>query len=145
MAGIPSTVESLLAVALIGKGLLLSRRKSRMDEALALLVILLCGAGVFLSILALTRFLETLYRPDMAAALAGVSVFILAALVAFIRRIKDTHGQHTLKHAGSDIEKSLRGVVETIQEEVNEPIRDNPKMAILIAAIAGFAATYGRR
>lgn len=145
MAGIPSTVESLLAVALIGKGLLLSRRKSRVDEALALLAILLCGAGVFLSILGLTRFLETLYRPDMAAVLAAVCVFAFAALATLIKRIKDTYGQHTLKHAGSDIEKSLRGVIETIHEEVNEPIRDNPKMAILIAAIAGFAATYGRR
>lgn len=140
-----SAAESLFAAVLIGKGLLLSRRKSRVDRALALLSILLCSAGVILAVLAGTRFLETLYRPDIAAGLSALCAFTLAALAISINRIKYLHGQLNLKHAGSDIEKSFRGAIEALHEEVSEPIRDNPKMAILIAAIAGFAAMYERR
>jgi hypothetical protein len=143
MAGIPSAAESILAVALIGKGLL-SRRRSRMDEALTVLAILLCTAGVFLTILGLERFFQTLYRPDIAALLTAASVFAVALLATLAKQMKNAYGRNAIKHAGSDIEKSLRGIVETLQQEMNEPIRDNPKMAVLIAAIAGFAATHGR-
>jgi hypothetical protein len=144
MAGIPSTAESILAVAMIGKGLL-SRRKSRMDEVLTVLSILLCGAGIFLCILGLVRFLETLYRPDMAAILTAAAVFAVALLVVLAKKIKNAYGRHSLRNTGSDIEKSFRGMIEPVLQEINEPIRDNPKMAMLIAAIAGFVATHGRR
>jgi len=144
MAGIPSAAESILAVALIGKGLL-SRRKSRVDEGLTVISILLCGAGIVLCILALERFLETLYRPDIAAILTAAAVFSTALLAVLAKQVRNTYGRHAIKNAGSDIEKSLRGMVEPVLQEINEPIRDNPKMAILIAAIAGFAAIHGRR
>ncbi|MDP2206793.1 MAG: hypothetical protein Q8K65_10865 [Alphaproteobacteria bacterium] len=144
MAGIPSAAESILAVALIGKGLL-SRRKSRVDEVLTVLSILLCGAGIVLCILALERFLATLYRPDIAAILTAAAVFSIALLAVLVKQVRNTYGRHAVKNAGSDIEKSLRGMVEPVLQEINEPIRDNPKMAMLIAAIAGFAAIHGRR
>lgn len=143
MAGIPNAAESLLAVTLIGKSLL-TRRKSRMDDTLTAFSILLCIAGCFLSILGLERFLEAHFRPDMAAFLTSAAVFTAALLAALAKRLKNTYGRHAVKNARNDIEKNLRGIVGTLEEEMNEPIRDNPKMAVLIAALAGFAATQGR-
>lgn len=143
MSGIPNTVESLLAAALIGKGLL-TKRTSRVDEALTVLATLLCAGGVILSILGLEQFLETHYSPDVAAFLAAATAFTVALLVALTQRLKKSFRRHAIRKAGNEIEKNLSRFFETLEEGIHEPIRDNPKMAVLIAALAGFAATQRR-
>lgn len=143
MSGIPNTVESLLAAVLIGKGLL-TKRTSRVDEALTVLAILLCASGVILSILGLERLLETHYSPDVAAFLAAAAAFTVALLAALAQRLKNSFRRHAIRNTGNEIEKNLRGIFETLEEGIHEPIRDNPKMAVLIAALAGFAATQRR-
>lgn len=144
MTGTSNTAENILTIALVGKKLL-SQRRSRMDKIFTAIAILLFGVGIFLSILGLARFLETLYRPDIAAIFTALIVFITAFFIILLKHLRNTCEKENLERAGNDIEKNLRKLVEAFYEELNEPIRDNPKMALLISALAGFLLMQNRR
>jgi hypothetical protein len=143
MSGIASMIEGLLLTVISQR--VLTPRKSRMDWVLMALSILLAGSGLFFLGLALERYLETLYQPDQAALAAGllmiISAFLVSAAAWRLHRKKATH--NLLGHA--ELGKSIQTLVQSLCSELEEPVRENPKAAILVAAVTGFIAANFKR
>jgi len=139
MSGIAAVIEELIMAAVLSPKISLPR-KSKMDWAFMALSILLGCAGIFLSILALERFFEAQYPLDMAALLSAGVVLSVAALIA----LATYHCRHRKPPAAStdrqELESSLHTLLESICMELETPVRENPKTAVLLAAIAGFVA-----
>jgi hypothetical protein len=137
MTGVPAMIEQILVAALVGEKTLFPR-KSRTDWAFTALSVLLGGAGVFLAVLGLDRFLEGLYPPDMAALGAAAIVFAAAALAA----VAATHGRRRKAAASGaardEVGRNIRALIESVCAELEGPVRDSPKTAVLLAALTGF-------
>ncbi len=137
MSGIAAVIEELVMAAVLSPKMPLPR-KSRMDWAFMALSILLGCAGIFLSILSLERFFEARYPLDIAALSSAAIVLTIAALIAAAT-------YHCLRRkppaSTADrqaLESSLHALLESICVEFETPVRENPKTAVLLAAIAGF-------
>jgi hypothetical protein len=137
MSGITVVIEELLMATVLAKKTSLPS-KSKMDWAFMALSILLGCAGVFLSVLALDRFFEARYPLDIAALSSAAIVFTVAALIA----ATTYHCRHRKPPASStdrhELESNLHVLLESICAELESPVRENPKTAVLLAAIAGF-------
>ncbi len=86
--------------------------------------------------------LKAVYMPDAAALItAGTAVFmsIFCGLIgmAVMKREKDRHIAHT---PPQDIAKTISALVDSLGEELEQPIRENPKTAVMLASLAGFVA-----
>lgn len=137
MSGIATVVEELLLATVISEKILMPR-KSKADWALIGLSALLGSMGVFLAALGLDRFLEERYPPDLAAMItAGLlfaAAFVSAAVAYFLRR------QRALKLAEerNEFGKNILSLLDEVCSELNEPVRESPKTAVMLAALAGF-------
>jgi hypothetical protein len=143
MSGIAAAVEELLVAMIVSEKVLLPR-KNVTDWALTVLAVLLGIGGVFLSVLGLDRFLEGRYPPDMAALISAVFVFIMSFLAAalayhFRRRKISVAGT-----ARNEIGKNIRTLIDDICGELEEPVRESPKTAVMLAALAGFLVPHQR-
>lgn len=95
------------------------------------------GAGFLL--FAELIWLQKAYEPEVAAMLVALTAVVVASLsaatgVAIFRR-PPTH-QNALQNA--DLAKSVSALIDSLTEELEEPIRDNPKTALMVASLAGF-------
>jgi len=138
MSGIAVVIEELLMATVLAKKTSLPS-KSKMDWAFMALSILLGCAGVFLSVLALDRFFEARYPLDIAALSSAAIVLTVAALIA----ATTYHCRHRKPPASSsadrhELESNLHVLLESICAELESPVRENPKTAVLLAAVAGF-------
>lgn len=143
MPSITTVIEELLIAFIIDEKLL-HKRQNKMDWALIVFSVLLGGAGVFLFILGLERFLETIYSPDIAALISAAIIFVtaaLAALIAYRFRHSKTTQFDTLRHS---LGQNTHTLIKIICDELTDPVKKNPKTAIILAAIAGFLVTNYR-
>jgi hypothetical protein len=137
MPGLADTLEELAVTAIVGgKGLLPVRSKAAW--VLIAVSVLLAGGGVFLLIVSLDRFFGEHYRPYIAALMSAAIVFVLAAgLVAaarFLRRRTEARDGA----ARIELGKNIRVLIDDICSELEEPVQENPKTAVALAALAGF-------
>jgi hypothetical protein len=144
MSRILGAIEHVAIAALIGQKML-APHKTAMDRVLTILSIAFCAAGVLLLIVAFERYLESIYRSDIAAAITAV-VVLLIALGVFIAAKRSYFFQPSAPaDAQKSIEKNIKDVLDLLHRDLNEPIRDNPKTAIIIAVLAGFMTERLRR
>jgi hypothetical protein len=135
MSGIAAVIEELVMAAML-RPKVTSPRKSKMDWAFMALSILLGCAGIFLSILSLERFFEARYPLDIAALSSAGIVLAIAALIA-AATYHCRHRKPPVSHQ-HELESSLHTLLESICAELESPVQENPKTAVLLAAIAGF-------
>jgi hypothetical protein len=143
MSGIAAIIEELVMAAVLSQKTVLPR-KSKMDWALVALSILLGCAGLFLSILALERFFEAQYSPDIAALFSAGAVLAVAALIAFATCHCRNRKPPVSSTDQQKLESNLHALLESICAELETPVRENPKTAVLLAAIAGFVTAQRR-
>lgn len=110
---------------------------------MALSVLLGC-TGIFLSILGLERFLEGRYAPDISALLSAAVVFAVAFIAAMTGHYLGRRKASALAAGRNEIGKNIRAVIGDICDELDEPVRENPKTAVLLAAFAGFLTAQQR-
>ena len=137
MQGIAAVIEELVIAAVLSQKASLPR-KSKTDWAFMALSVLLGCAGVFMSILALERFFEKQYPLDLAALLTAAVILAVAMLIAVAahwRRHRKPPASTVDRH---ELESSLHALLESVCAELETPVRENPKTAVLLAAIAGF-------
>ena len=141
MQGIAAVIEELVMAAVLSPKTSLPR-KSKADWAFMALSVLLGSAGVFMSIVALERFFEKQYPLDLAALLTAAIVFALAAIIAlttYLCRRKKPQASSTERQ---ELESHLHLLLESIIAELEHPVRENPKTAVILAAIAGFITAH---
>lgn len=108
--------------------------------------------GAVLSIMAIAMlffaeyaYLATIYSVPMAA--LGVACTIMAAgLICISTGMMAMNNRRTrakrmdLASPPPDIAKTMTALIDSIAEELEDPIRDNPKTAVMMASLAGFLA-----
>jgi hypothetical protein len=94
---------------------------------------------VFLAIAAYGLLLESFSMPIAASILGGV-IMLIAAGVALIGYLR-LHKKHVRKpNFDGNFLDSLENTAKSLLAGFEGPVKDNPTMAVLLAAIAGFAA-----
>lgn len=87
--------------------------------------------------------LQDYYSSDIAALIVAGTSLILAPVVAWVgkkifkKQSFVSHG-HSL-HQG-DLAKTVTQLIDSLGEELEEPIKENPKTALMVASLAGFLA-----
>ncbi|PZQ44729.1 MAG: hypothetical protein DI551_09495 [Micavibrio aeruginosavorus] len=96
---------------------------------------------VFLSIAGYGWLLESFTMP-VAAAITGGVVLAVAFCIGFWAKYgRDARKAVTKKPAfDGGFFDNIEGTLKSLMGEIEEPIKDNPKLALLVAALAGFAA-----
>lgn len=87
-------------------------------------------------------YLQARYAPDMAALIIAAAAMCISALIAFagIHMMKRHPASHHRHAHGTDMAQTVSQLIDTISEELEDPIRDNPKTALMVAGLAGFLA-----
>lgn len=134
-------VRELLMNGLLAGAAVRTAKKSSSKVAFYALAGGLCMlAVVFFAIAGNALLLESFTLP-VAAAITGTVILSLAGGIggyAYLSTHKKVVKKTLGGHGGvmDNIEHTLKGLVEGFEE----PVKDNPKMALLMAALAGFAA-----
>lgn len=139
MSGLALIVEKLLLAAAVSeKGWM--PRTSKTDWALAGLSVLLMAGGTGFLVLALDRYLVGIYPPYIAALFCTASLFIvaLAAAAILIIRRNRVGKARLMGNSRNEISASINTMIESACGELEHPVRENPKTAMLVATIAGF-------
>lgn len=144
MPGVGALLEEIFIAALMSVQLAPPRSQG-FAWALRGLMALLVSVGTVLLAYGVYEFLIKQYPADVAALLTAAGAFAMALLVFL--GLHFNRGRNTGSPASvTDIAGSyLRSIVGDLCSELEAPIRENPKTAVLLAALAGFMATSDRR
>lgn len=89
-------------------------------------------------------YLKETYSSAMAAfgvACTAIVVSLLSAAVGMLVNGLYASGRDARSHGRQpDIAKTVTALLDSVIEELEEPIRENPKTALMIASLAGFLA-----
>lgn len=132
--------ERLVADKLISGGNLFWLEKNRLGAGLLTL-----SGGLFLSGLGLLVFsaflwLQNRYAPDAVAALTGLILISIASLFSLCAFILFNIRNNRSRKLAHEIEETFTSMIEILDRELEEPVGKNPKVSVLLASIAGFAA-----
>ncbi len=100
-----------------------------------------CLALVFFAIAGYGLLLESFTMP-VAAAITGAVIAMLSIAVGttgYVRMQKKKIVKKPSFQEGGILD-NIEGTVKSLLEGFEEPVKDNPKLALLVAALAGFAA-----
>jgi hypothetical protein len=134
-----SVIEAIVASMLAGRRPLMSTA-SKAEWALLIFAALCAGAGIFFLAIALYQSLERLFIPPVAALISAAVVFAAAILAILLRefiKFKETSGH---KPAHDELNQNIHTLMTSLYHELEEPIRENPKMSVAVAALAGLFA-----
>ena len=139
MSGVASIVEKLVLAAVVGEKAWMPRT-SRADWALAALSVLFAAGGTGFLVLALDRYLSGVYPPYVAALFCTAALFIAALTAAAIlaNRRNRVGKARLIGDSHSAIATNINTMIEYACGELEHPVRENPKTAVLVATLAGF-------
>jgi hypothetical protein len=140
MSGIASVIEELILATVFSEKVAVPR-KNKTDWVLIALSVLFAGAGGVFLVLSLYRYLEGVYAPPLAALASASCLFLAAALPIFVRDYLRAKRVAPVSDARHPLAENLRVIIEAVCTELEEPIKENPKAAVLAAALAGFLAS----
>lgn len=109
---------------------------------------LFCLAGLFfvfglgMIIYAAHIWAATVYAPEVAAALTGAWILGLAILCALIALAVVKHKERKTREMQAEMVQSMHVALELVHDEIEEPVRENPKTSLAVAALAGYAAAH---
>jgi hypothetical protein len=136
MSALADAARELIVTAILDEKLFLPRR-SGAERAFFALSALLAGIGAVFMALALDKYLEEVYSPGTAALLCGAAGLVLSLAAALLARRR-------APPARAASEDDIRVLVEALASDLEQPVRENPKTAMAIAAAAGFFAATRR-
>ena len=113
-------------------------RQSRTASWLRMLAGVLGVIGTGFLIVAMYYWLDQHYAPDVAALIAGASIFAVALLSAGVAGLIIVERRSRLRAIKEDVQKNLQAVFETLDAELGQPVRDHPGASVALATLAGF-------
>lgn len=134
-------VGHVLVDKLISGGLLTGAKQAAGQGALLLLSGFLICFGIGFFLLAAYWRLDVANTPEMSALTAGVISFGLAAIIGGIMFLMAKIRQRKAQRLQREIADLLTTLVGTVDEDVSNAIRENPKTAALLAFLTGYLAS----
>jgi hypothetical protein len=133
MSGIISLIEPLIAAMFV-------KRTGKTEWALLILAVLCGGMGLFFLALGLYRYLENFYAAHIAALISSLLVFAVAALAMGLRKVLLSKRISSHKSVHDELTENIHVLVTGLFDELEVPIRENPKTSVALAALAGLLA-----
>lgn len=139
MGGALALIEQLVIDRVLSNGVPFTG-KSKAGLGLVVLsgLFLLLGTGFI--IWGSYLWLSYHYTRDIAALVTGLVIFCLSILMALGAYALLKFRERNFQKIKADVANSFRALLETADEELTGPLRENPKMAVLIASLSGFLA-----
>jgi hypothetical protein len=137
MKSLGALAEELIVSSLISEKMLRPHHWGARLSLVALMLPLAAGGLVFLAV-ALDRRLELHTSPDVAALAAALLLFLCAAAAWATARVLGRARATHLTAARRELGANVRMLIDDVCAELEDPVRDNPKTAVLIASLAGF-------
>jgi hypothetical protein len=137
MSGFASVMEHALIDNVL-KGNSASDGRDKFGWGFATLSIFLFCLGSGFLIYAAYLWLQSNYSPEMASLLTGTVSLLLAAIFVTAASIAQSYRRFRLKKMRQEIGATLHAALEMLEDELSDPVRNNPKTAVLMASVAGF-------
>lgn len=80
------------------------------------------------------------FPPEKAAAMAGGLILALSCLCAGAAYLILQYKRSRARKLKAELTQTLHTLADIAEEELSQPIKDNPKTSVLIASLAGFIA-----
>ncbi len=99
------------------------------------------GLGLVYFSIAGYSFLQERFTVPEAAAITGAVIMLAAVIIAFCGYLR-LENKKAIRKPGYDgnFIDTVEDTLKSFMSGLEEPVKDNPKMALLMAALAGFAA-----
>jgi hypothetical protein len=137
MSGMASVIEQILLAAVTNEKARMPRR-NRTDWVVTALSVLFAGGGSFLLILALDRYLAGIYAPYVAALLCAGALFAAALTALGLSHCCRSRRPMPEDSTRDIFAKNIASLIEDAFVELEQPIQESPKTAMLLSAVAGF-------
>lgn len=118
---------------------LTTRRVSLMPSLVSIAGFLAC-VGLLLIMFAAHLWFDANFPPEQAWLLSGLSFLALSLVVVLISFCIALYKRRQITKVKDDVEEAIFDFVDTLDEEFSAQIRQNPKTAVIIAALAGYIA-----
>ena len=143
MASYMPLIEKMIISSMTGSHS--SPRLVTPERILTALSLVLISTGLVFGLYAEYIWLKTFLLPHVAALIVSGSAFVLALVFIAIGKdmYKANEKKMTAGHSG-DVTKVIRQIMESLGAELEQPVRENPKTAMMLASLAGFAAAEKR-
>ena len=139
MPGLTSVIEALIASTLANRPIsMLPANKT--EWALLALCTFCASAGIFFLALALYEYLEGLYAPYIAALISSALIFVIALAALALKAVLHREKTSSPQSAQDEFSQNIHVLIKDICEELEVPVRENPKTSVAIAALAGLLA-----
>jgi hypothetical protein len=138
MANLAFLAEQVITQKLSGRQIQ-SMRHSDVSYSIAIATVFFVVVGLGLLVLASYLWLSEAYTTDIAAALTGFIALMVASIMAIFMLTLMHYKQRSIRKMRDEIKHSLQDVVESIDEIIADPVKENPKIAAISAVILGFA------
>ncbi len=100
------------------------------------IIFVMVALGFF--IVATYVWLAKNYQTDMAAAITGFIALFAAFIMGLVALAIMHYKQRSMKKLRHEVKESMTNFVESVDEVLGEPIKENPKIAALVALSIGF-------
>ncbi|MGB0720358.1 MAG: phage holin family protein [Bdellovibrionales bacterium] len=139
MGGALAIIESMMVNRLLSNDPPLSG-KSKAGLGLFTVAGLLLAVAMGFFIVAAYLWLQNNYPPDAAAAIAGLLTLMTALICAGVAYGVLQYKRHRLQKFKDEMIDTMQNALDFAEEELSQPIRDNPKTSVFIASLAGYLA-----
>jgi Na+/melibiose symporter-like transporter len=100
--------------------------------------LLLLGAGFL--IFAMHLWFQKTYPPETAAAFTGVALLAVALVTLLVSLRIVRWRRDRLKELKQEVHDTLQSTFQFLEDELEEPVQNNPITAVVLASLAGYVA-----
>ena len=138
MANLAFLAEQVISQKLSGRQTQ-SARNGDVSYSIAIASIFFAVVGFGLLVFSSYLWLSEAYTTDIAAALTGFIALMVASIMAIFMLTLMHYKQRSITKMRDEIKHSLQDVIESVDEIIADPVKQNPKIAAISAVILGFA------
>lgn len=115
-------------------------QRSRFELGLIALAGFLIFLGSGFLIFAMHLWFEKTYPPELAAAFTGSAILALALMVLLVSMRIFQWRKNRLRELKHEVHEALQTTFDFLDEELAEPVQNNPVTAVVLASLAGYVA-----
>lgn len=135
MGPVAVAIEQMVLQKIINSGIAGTPSKARLSPWTLAALLLFIGA-CFLIAGAFLWMLNN-YSPEFATAVTGLLIMFFGILIALGAWCLHEYKKSRIKHYKDEVTGVLGSIMSTIADELEEPIRENPKTAVALSLLAG--------
>ncbi|MGQ0527375.1 MAG: phage holin family protein [Alphaproteobacteria bacterium] len=99
---------------------------------------ILCGLGFI--VFAAHLWFRTQFTPEISYALTGLIFIGFGLIGCWVTYALAQYHKRIFRKFKNDITETIESLFELLDEELKEPISENPKAAVLLASLGGYVA-----